>query len=116
MDYLSIISTIITALLSCGCGVLFYRQEKTKKEIENEAQRSDEWRKLYEDSKADSKEKESIIEQKDAKIERLIYERNSLTNENIKLKFQKCVKYKCFDRMPPFLSEEVGDESAAEEQ
>ncbi|MCQ2349107.1 MAG: hypothetical protein MJZ98_01345 [Paludibacteraceae bacterium] len=116
MDWMALVSTILSAVLLPSCGILFFRQEKTRKNIENEQLRSEEWRKLYEESKSDSKEKEIVIKEKDIEILRLKEDKNCLTQENIRLRFQKCVKFKCFDRMPPFLAEEVGDESASEEQ
>lgn len=121
MDVVSIISVIVTSLLGGGVGFLFYRQEKAKKEIDNESQRSEEWRKLYEESKADSKEKEYQLKERDMRIEELIEEKNRWKNECVvkdneitRLKFYKCVKLKCFERMPPFLLQE--GEEAIEEQ
>lgn len=57
-----ILNSIITiAGLITGGGILFYRQNKISKKIENESRQSEEWRKLYDNSRKEEQMKENEI-------------------------------------------------------
>ena len=57
-----ILNSIITmAGLITGGGVLFYRQNKISKKIDNESRQSEEWRKLYDNSRKEEQMKENEI-------------------------------------------------------
>ena len=110
MDWGSIIMTLIGTILGGG-GVLFWKQDKRAKELENEAKQSEEWRKLYERSEQDSKDKDakidSLYEEKKELRER--YEQkseecNKLKLEKQRLEFQKCEVFECLKRVPPRFS------------
>ena len=60
MEYFNGIVTFISVLL--GSGIIFFRETKRAKQLENESRQSEEWRKLYEDSREDSKAKEKRLE------------------------------------------------------
>lgn len=99
--------SICTAVLGGG-GVLYWKQDKRAKEIQNEARQSEEWRKLYERSEQDSREKDAKIdalyeEKKELRerYEQKCEECNSLKLEKQKLEFLKCEQFDCLNRKPP---------------
>ena len=64
-----IINNIISLVgLITGGGVLFYRQNKISKKIENESRQSEEWRKLYDNSRKEEQMKEDEIKMLTDKI------------------------------------------------
>ena len=92
---------VLSALGIGGCGILFYRQTKQGKELENEAKRINneastnaEWIDLYREVKNELKD------QRDAKIE-LRNEIMRLSVELEKLKPWKCERTNCVKRRPP---------------
>ena len=63
-DFMSnIVSVIVTAVVTWAGTFLFYRQKRDSLDIENEARRSEEWRKLYEKSQEDSRDKDRKIDE-----------------------------------------------------
>ena len=62
-NFITMLAGIIT-----GGSFLFYRQNKISKKIDNESRQSEEWRKLYDNSRVVEKEKEEEIKQLDEKI------------------------------------------------
>lgn len=92
----NILPTILTAIASSAVTLagsfMYYRQERERREIENETSQSEEWKKLYIESKADS-------EHKDAKIDELRREINELRTQMIELqrKVQLSSIYTCTD-------------------
>lgn len=110
MDWGSILMTIIGTILGGG-GVLYWKQDKRAKELENEAKQSEEWRKLYERSEQDSKDKDakidSLYEEKKElreRYEQKCEECNKLKLEKQRLEFQKCEVFECLKRVPPRFS------------
>lgn len=51
-----------------GGSFLFFRQNKISKKIDNESRQSEEWRKLYDNSRVVEKEKEEEIAKLDEKV------------------------------------------------
>ncbi len=107
MEIISALTTVLGILLGGG-GVLFWKQDKRAKEIENEAHQSDEWRKLYERSEQDSRDKSDKIdrlydEKKELRerFETLMAECAELKIENKELEYQKCQRFECLKRCPP---------------
>lgn len=97
----SIISALITGLLTWIGTFLFYRQKRDRLDIENEAKQSEEWRKLYLDSKRDS-------EDKDAKIDELRKEINRMQQKIVEMErkiqlntIYRCEDVQCKKRRPP---------------
>jgi uncharacterized protein HemX len=107
MEIISALTTLLGILLGGG-GVLFWKQDKRAKEIENEAHQSDEWRKLYERSEQDSRDKSDKIdrlydEKKELRerFETLMAECAELKIQNKELEYQKCQRFECLKRCPP---------------
>ncbi len=110
MEWLSTIVAAIVGLAGAfgGGSIIYARQTRRLKEIENEAKQSDEWRKLYEEMKAEAKERdrkidvlyEEISKHRDAKAD-LRKELATLETEVAKMRFLKCEKLYCSDRVPP---------------
>ena len=107
MEIISALTTVLGILLGGG-GVLFWKQDKRAKEIENEAKQSDEWRKLYERSEQDSRDKSDKIdrlydEKKELRerFETLMAECAELKILNKELEYQKCQRFECLKRCPP---------------
>ena len=107
MEIISALTTMLGILLGGG-GVLFWKQDKRAKEIENEAHQSDEWRKLYERSEQDSRDKSDKIdrlydEKKELRerFETLMAECAELKIQNKELEYQKCERFECLKRCPP---------------
>ena len=107
MEIISALTTVLGILLGGG-GVLFWKQDKRAKEIENEAHQSDEWRKLYERSEQDSRDKSDKIdrlydEKKELRerFETLMAECAELKIQNKELEYQKCERFECLKRCPP---------------
>lgn len=110
MDWLSIVTSSIAAVLGAlGSGSIFLvRQNKTAKKIENEAAQSEEWRKLYDEVKAE-------LHERDGKIDRIYDEKKELRNELHELarhiteleveltksKIYRCEVPGCAQRQPP---------------
>lgn len=107
MEIISALTTVLGILLGGG-GVLFWKQDKRAKEIENEAHQSEEWRKLYERSEQDSRDKSDKIdrlydEKKELRerFETLMAECAELKIQNKELEYQKCQRFECLKRCPP---------------
>ena len=99
-ESLDILSTAITAILSAGVTAagtfLYYKQERDKRDIENESLQSEEWKKLYLESKEDSAKK-------DKKIDECLGEVNELRKQLIQLerKVQLSHIYACTNLQCP---------------
>lgn len=121
MEIISALTTLLGILLGGG-GVLFWKQDKRAKEIENEAKQSDEWRKLYERSEQDSRDKSDKIdrlydEKKELRerFESLMAECAELKIQNKELEYQKCQRFECLKRCPPrFYNQNNRDEDTTE--
>ncbi|WP_418981686.1 hypothetical protein [Alistipes sp.] len=104
MDWSTILTALVSALLSGGgiAGVVFFRENKRARQLQNENTASAQWRELYD--KAEAK-----VESQGLKIESLYKENkhlrdqnNDLTTQNAVLKIWKCKRIGCTDREPPF--------------
>lgn len=101
-DFLSnIVSVIITAIVTWAGTFLFYRQKRDSLDIENEARRSEEWRKLYIESQNDSRDK-------DRKIDELRHSITDMQHQIINLErlvrinsIYRCEDVSCSTRRPP---------------
>ena len=99
----TLVTSVVSGLITWLGTFLFYRQKRDGMDIANEAQRSAEWKKLYDESKQDS-------EQKDKKIDELRREINALRNELLEVRGQvqlngiyRCEVLKCVKRRPPIV-------------
>lgn len=104
MDWTTIIVALISALVSSSgiAGVIFFRENKRARQLENETTASAQWRELYEKS-------EAKVESQGKKIESLYKENgylrdqnNSLTTQKAVLTMYKCETLECANRRPPF--------------
>ena len=112
MDWTTILVAAVSSLLSGGAigGVVFFRENKRARQLENETTASAQWRELYE--KAEAK-----VEAQNGKIESLYKENGYLRDRNNGLKTQRAVLavYKCEElgcpaRRPPFGTPQTTDE------
>lgn len=97
----SIIASAVTGLLTWLGTFIFYRQKRDGMDIANEAQRSQEWRKLYEESKRDSDDKDKKIDE----LRRQINELNRRMNDMDRIiqinSIYRCEVMSCNKRRPP---------------
>ena len=105
----AIVSAISTLVVALGGGsLLYHKQNKIAKKIENESSQSAEWRKLYDEMKGE-------LQNKDSKIDELYKERKKydadiadlrkrITDLEIMLKGERiyrCELMDCKNRKPP---------------
>lgn len=126
MDIPNIVVTIITGLFGMisGGGILYFRQEKKLKEVEAKRQEAEvremesaEWKKLYDESKEDSRQKQNTIDTLTEDRDRW---RTESANRDViiiqkemeiqRLTFFKCDLLECTNRRPPFLVSEAIEE------
>ena len=110
MEWVNIVISAVIGIAGAfgGGSIIFARQTRKMKEIENEAKQSDEWRKLYEEMKGEVKER-------DVKIDELYIQINNhrdveitlqkkitqLEVSNTKLQLTHCQVKGCVNREPP---------------
>lgn len=107
---MTVIVSALSALLGAlgGSGLLYFRQNRKLKEIEVEAKQSEEWKKLYETSDTDSREKDHKIDalysERQGLLERLIEKERVIASKDIemeRLSFARCDVNECRKRKPP---------------
>ena len=130
MDFLSwlinaISNSIVPAILSLGGMFLYYRQDRKSRELDNESKmvelekvRVDEWRKLYDEKKAElaeSKERhrkdiqhfKDIIDEQDEIIHEKSIELSEREVMIARLDVMRCECFGCSDRKPPMNPEHI---------
>lgn len=103
-----VIVAIISGLLAGGLSpILYFRQERNSKDIDNEAKQSEEWKKLYEETKDEIKEKDEKIDALYAVINEHIDNESlqakriaDLEVEATRLKLLMCEVPSCMKRKP----------------
>lgn len=107
MDWSTVIIAIVSALVSGGgiAGIVFFKENKRARQLQNETTASAQWRELYD--KAEAK-----VESQNKKIDALYKENgylrdhnNSLTTQKAVLTMYKCESLGCATRKPPFGSQ-----------
>ena len=104
-----IINNIISLVgLITGGGILFYRQNKIGKKIDNESRLSEEWRKLYDNSRKEEQVKENEINMLTDKVMGLCNELTDTRGRVSKLELEAelnkiyiCKTKNCEKRDPP---------------
>lgn len=105
---IEIVTAIVSGLLAGGLTpFLFFRQERNSKDIENEAKQSEEWKKLYEETKEELKERDAKIdalyaqihEQRDTEAD-MAKHITEVEVENTKCKMMMCEVPSCPNRRP----------------
>lgn len=86
-DWSNLIS-IIGGIVVGGGGVLFYKQNKTNKEITNASMLANEWEKLYREQKAERERNTDKISELSARVLELEQKVNRLEIEKENLKNQ----------------------------
>lgn len=85
MDWLSFLQNNIGefAILigGSGIGILYWRETKRGKKIDNDGKVMEEWKEMYHEKEKKCTEKDNIIIKKDEKIEELRKEKNALLEE-----------------------------------
>lgn len=118
------LETILAIIGSLGgmtgiASLLYIKQERKSKDLDNEAKQSEEWRKLYEEERGcclqARKDYDETIKEKDAKIDELFAEISNQRNQKVelhnriaemtveltKLRMLKCEAVNCVNRKPP---------------
>lgn len=83
MDWITIVVGAVCSLLGAlgGGGIFYIRENKRGKQIDNNEKVIEEWKEMYHEKEKKCNEKDTIITQKDAKIEELRKRINSLLEE-----------------------------------
>lgn len=106
----TIITSLVTGLITWIGTFLFYKQKRDGMDISNEAQRSQEWRKLYEESKRDSEDKDKKIDELRRQINELNRRMNNM-DRTIQLNgIYRCEVMTCNKRRPPMATDKPRDE------
>jgi hypothetical protein len=102
MEYvITIIGGVVNAVVTLAGVFLYHRQTAAAKEIDNEAKRSEEWRKLYEESKADSERKETVITDLRHQLHQEEVARFKAEKDRVRLDSARCDNFWCTQRKPP---------------
>lgn len=114
MNWSDILAGLIAAIFSSGVFVslLYYRENKKAKQIENEKSIVDEWQGIASERKSRCDELKTSLDHKDHKIDEL-YKENAelrkrsdrLSSANTALSILKCKNIACGKREPPFDNE-----------
>ncbi len=111
MDWSGIVVGLITGIFTSGCAMslMYYRENKKAKQIENEKSIVDEWQGIAQERKNRCDELKASLDKKDEKIEELYKENallrqrnDSLSSKNAALSILKCRDLECDHRKPPF--------------
>lgn len=118
MDWSGIITALIAALVPTGglTAIVTLRDKKTAAFLENAKEVIGQWQQIAEDRTKRAKELKEDLDAKDAKIDALYREKDTLRKEKEGLLQEldtartekavadlvKCLKTKCTDREPPF--------------
>lgn len=98
MDVISVISTI-GGLLVGGGGVLFYKQNKAAKVIENESKLVTEWKNLYLEEKGKREENSKKIEDLSMQVAKLTAKVEMLEADKTNLQHLICTNFQCEKRI-----------------
>lgn len=103
MDWGTIIVSLGGSFLTGGAfiSLLYRRENKRAKQLENETTASAQWRELYEQAEAKVSAQSVKIDELYRKIGHLRDQNNGLTTQNAVLKILKCKRIGCTDRQPP---------------
>ena len=110
MEWANYIISAVVSLVGAfgGATLLFYRQNKVSKELDNEAKQSDEWRKLYEMEKDEVNDLNKKIDTLYDEIRKHRDEKNTMAKriteleiDNTKSQIYRCEVAGCARRQPP---------------
>lgn len=116
MDWTAIITAAIAALIPSGLvgTIIFYRENKRGKQLENESKVIEEWQGIADMYKKRCDELKATVDLKDSKIEELYSEGASmrerldkLSSKNAVLEIFKCKEIACGNRKPPLSNSRV---------
>lgn len=114
MNWSDILAGLIAAIFSSGAflSLMYYKENKKAKQIENEKSIVDEWQGIASERKSRCDELKTSLDHKDHKIDELYKEnaelrkRNDrLSSANTALSILKCKDISCSKREPPFDNE-----------
>ena len=116
MDWTTIITAALSALIPSGLvgSIIFYRENKRGKQLENESKVIEEWKGITEVYKARCEELKATVDSKDKKIEELYIEGGAmrerldkLSSRNAVLEIFKCKEISCGNRKPPLTNSKI---------
>ena len=109
MDWMSLLSSIVTAILTGGgiTAFLYRKENKRAKQLENETTASSQWRELYERAEARADALSVKVDELYKKLSCLRDENNGLTTQNAVLKIlkrseERRVGKECRSRWSPY--------------
>lgn len=110
MDWTTVIVSLLSGLLSGGglAGLVFFKENKRNKQLQNETMASSQWKDLYEKSEAkveaQGKKIDSLYKDKERQRDQI----DSLKTQKAVLVVYKCKMLGCALREPPFGCENTG--------
>ena len=116
MDWTTIITATIGAIIPSGLigSLLFFRENKRGKQLENESKIIEEWKDLAKMYQNRCDELKATVDSKDAKIEELYRNETAmrekldkLSSKNAVLEIFKCKEISCGNRKPPLSNSRV---------
>lgn len=118
MNWSDILAGLIAAIFSSGVfmSLLYYRENRKAKQIENEKSIVDEWQGIAAERKGRCDELRESLDHKDKKIDDLYKENaelrkrnDKLSSANTALSILKCKVIECDKRQPPLDTESTCD-------
>lgn len=97
----TLITSVVTGAITWLGTFIFYKQKRDGMDISNEAQRSAEWKKLYDESKRDSEEKDKKIDELRRQINDLSKRMNEMDRTIQINSIYRCENLSCKNRRPP---------------
>lgn len=103
IEWVTAISSAIAGIVGAlgGGGVMYFRQNKAAKEIENSSNLAAEWQKLFVESKAEVAEKEAKIDEMRKELNELQSRVNKLEVSLSHTNYWRCEVVDCKNRRPP---------------
>ena len=109
MELETFITGVVSLITGGGLsGILFYREKKKTKKLENSALLAEQWEKIVGQLKGENGELKEDVKNRDDKIDRLYKENgtlrdanNNLSTENAVFKVYYCDDLPCSKRNPP---------------
>ena len=111
MDWETIIAAVAGAVAAGGGigGIVYFRENKRAKKIENDKAAAEEWKELYKQAQSDLKEKEEKIDTMGLKLDKVFDEMHKKEAEFAgvvvqltRSRFLECIKTPCTHRDPPW--------------
>lgn len=102
MDWTTIITALVSAISGGGImSVFYFKENRRKKSLENDAMASEAWQKLFERTDKELDEAREDRKRLEEEIKQLRTKINELEIELSELRVNKCEVQGCANRKPP---------------